>query len=503
MVFGMVNTSCNRIINISGNLTLKHAVIRQAVQCVTGDADGVRIINTDILACEQAVALTSGSRREFDTDALQPSDFVMRNSRAMYSNDGVVLTGVNSYKYFYISSSSFSHNQYGIRNWNWANALGEIETHLYVADCHIEANRHTAILDNTRSYVTVERTSLIGPSLWGYSSARRTPVKLSFRNSYFTGFWRLAVYSSCYDCISNWSFYNNQFVNVDENIKLRHDGSGRGHLNVEIVNNTFYGSPRYRPDDLYTMFIAVTTRDKVLVQNNTFDSIPGGITINPHPYGDNTIAPALLTENRFINIGPSEVAIRTRATVNITGNTFQNCTVPSLIELESGSDHVISENKFINNTMSSKCLLSVRENPYEPYSSIQANRNYWDSQDVSRIKGAICDFFLDSSRARVEMIEFYTSPDMSTTVNHHDDFRYEFRSDLNATVIGGVITSSSTISLDTGFGDKLIVNRSIIVEPGANVDLHSVVMEFAANRGMVVFGKTMYMYFVVALQHFY
>ena len=487
-------------------MTLTHAVIRQAENGVRGSADGVRIINTDILACEQAVALTSGSSREIDTDALQPDDFFLRESRLIYSTDGVIITGVNNDKYFYISSSSLSHNSNGINIKNWASSSGEIETHLYVADCHIEANSANGIWDQTRSYVTVERSSLIGPSQSGYYSSRHysadgIPVQLTIRDSYFTGFTSRTVYSWCTHCNTvNWTFHNNRFVeHFHEDLYLHHAGAGSGEfLNLEVVNNTFQGAAY---SHAFAVTITTAAQDRFLVENNTFDSTQGGLVVGGDVY---SFISASLTNNRFINIGPHVAAIKIRrATVNITGNTFQNCTAPSLIELESGSDHVISENKFINNTMSSKCLLSVRENPYEPYSSIQANRNYWDSQDVSRIKGAICDFFLDSSRARVEMIEFYTSPDMSTTVSHHDDFRYEFRSDLNATVIGGVITSSSTISLDTGFGDKLIVNRSIIVEPGANVDLHSVVMEFAANRGMVVFGKTMYMYFVVALQHFY
>ena len=146
-------------------MTLTHAVIRQAVQGVQGSADGVRIINTDILACEQAVALTSGSSREIDTDALQPDDFILRDSRLMHNTEGMVLIGVNETKYFYISSSSISHNQQsGIHIWNWERATGAIETHVYVTDSVIQANARDGISVRARSFLTIERSSLIGPS---------------------------------------------------------------------------------------------------------------------------------------------------------------------------------------------------------------------------------------------------------------------------------------------------------------------------------------------------
>ena len=473
-------------------MTLTHAVIRQAEQGVRGSADGVRIINTDILACDQAVALTRGSSRAVNLNVLQPDDFILRESRLMYSTDGLIITGVNNEKYFYISSSSLSHNSNGINIKNWASSSGEIETHLYVTDCHIEANSGYGIWDQTRSYVTVERSSLIGPSQRGYMSYRHygrdnIPVTLTFRDSYFAGFSSSAVYTWCYSCNSvNWSFYNNRFENQPrEGLFIHHIRQNRERLNLDVVNNTFHGLT----GNYFAVTVTTSAINRWVMENNTFDATQGGISVS----GDsNNNIEVSLTGNTFTNLGPNKYPIAMeRATAYITGNLFQQCTAHSLIYLETSIDHVISENQFINNTIPN-CFIEVHpDNPYDRYNSIQANRNYWDTQDVHRIKDVICDFFLDSNRARVEMTEFYTSADMSTTVSNPnaDDFRYDVMSDLNTVVIGGVITSSGDTSLVTSLGYTLVVNRSIIIESGVTVDLHSVTVEFAENRGVVVFGE--------------
>ena len=457
----------------------------------------MRIVNSEIMFCEHGVVLSSGTDREIAADNLQPADYVLRSSHLLYNTDGLILIGLNDNKHFYVTSSNISFNSNGLKFENWADTEGYIETHLYLSDSHVERNR-IGILDDTfavRSDVTIERSTFIGQTVNAYELHRYSFIddnyaQLAVRDSHFIENSRETFDLRCNNCFtSSWSFYNNRFVsNGREAISATHnsqENDDQQYLNLTIVNNTFQDS-----SSRYYSAMSINTAsmdDRVTCQNNTFDTLEGAIEFRGHESTNFSVV-----GNTFRNMGQRRVVIEIeRAAAYIGGNTFQQCTAPTLIYLHDRNDHVITENKFINNTMSS-CLIEVHpDNPYDRFNSIQANRNYWDTQDVHRIKDIICDFFLNSNRARVEMTEFYTSPDMSTTVNHPDadNIRSEFRPDLNAVVIGGVITSSGNTSLAAGYGYKLLVNRSIIVEPGASVDLYSVTVEFAENRGVIVYGN--------------
>ena len=476
-----------------GNVTLTHAVIRQAEQGVRGSADGVRIINTDILSCEQAVYL-SGTSRQIDIDMLHLDDFVLHDSRVVYNEHGVfIVRAANENRHIYIASSIISHNEIGIfmeRNRAQGRESEIFKTHVYVTDCHIEANSQHGISNEAQSSLIVERSSLIGPSEHAYySNHNHNPLQVTFRDTYFTGFSYAAVHVSCVDCDTvSWSFYNNYFENIErQGLYISHAEPNTAYLNLDVVNNTFNGLT----GSTYAIHITIGVTDRFVVENNTFHSSQGGIYVEG--YYVNDASAVSLAGNRFINVGPNGHSIKTHAvTVYITGNLFENCTAPSLIHLQSRSDHVISENWFINNKVSI-CFIEVNpDNLFDRLSSIQANRNYWDTQDVHRIKDVICDFFLDSNRARVEMTEFYTSADMSTVVTRPDDFLYQVHPDQNTVVIGGVISPLTDTSIVTDHGYDILVNRSIIVEDGVTLNIHSLTMLFSEYRGVVVFGELMY-----------
>ena len=111
----------------AGNLTLSHALIRQAEQGVRAHADGLRIIDSDIMSCREGVALLSGSSREVDVSSLQPDKFLMRGSRVMYCDEGLLLSAVTGNESIYVTSSVFNHNNYGIRIQNqMSSELAEI-----------------------------------------------------------------------------------------------------------------------------------------------------------------------------------------------------------------------------------------------------------------------------------------------------------------------------------------------------------------------------------------
>ena len=89
----------------AGHLKLSHALIRQAEQGVSGNADGLRIIDSDIMSCRQGVALSSGSSRYVNVTSLQPDKFLMRGSRVMYGDEGLLLSAVTGNESIYVTSS--------------------------------------------------------------------------------------------------------------------------------------------------------------------------------------------------------------------------------------------------------------------------------------------------------------------------------------------------------------------------------------------------------------
>jgi hypothetical protein len=67
------------------------------------------------------------------------------------------------------------------------------------------------------------------------------------------------------------------------------------------------------------------------------------------------------------------------------------------------------------------------------------------------------------------------------------DLNYKYDSELAVGVIGGVIHSGFNMSILAP--KNVIVNRTIIVDETANVQLSSFTFNFTRNRGVVLLGK--------------
>ena len=240
-------------------------------------------------------------------------------------------------------------------------------------------------------------------------------------------------------------------------------------------------------DSSYTIDIDYWSR-QIVIENNTFRSTQGGVAIRAWWRSGKPLPIRLtLTGNTFINVGPSLPAIFVGVTraASITRNTFLECTSASLIRLS--GDYMVTENRFINNT-APDCYIDLFDGTND---GTEANRNYWDTQDIHSIKAVICDCFMNTFRPCANITDYYTSADMTTLVSRPDadDFRFKVRADLNAVVVGGVVTSSSDTSVLTNSNMTVFVNRSIIVQPGVGLNLTAARFEFAENRGVDVRGK--------------
>jgi hypothetical protein len=306
-------------------------------------------------------------------------------------------------------------------------------------------------------------------------------------NSY-NGFYS-KLYGYCLRCFNHTTMISgNTFTkNEKHQVYVRHKSyydDDNTHVNIAIMNNTFL-------EHTYTYGYSVAIHSlrvnrKLAIEENTFNNSHGGIEI----YGkDKKDAMAVVRNNVFQNVygATKNVILVTKTRLNFTENVITNCTVPVLIDLADGINHEITFNKFTNNGLT-VCLVNTGED-YRHKHFILANYNHWGSSDIELIKSLICDVFLDSSKARVLMDYFFPDVDMSSAqaISSAFDLNYKYDSELAVGVIGGVIHSGFNMSILAP--KNVIVNRTIIVDETANVQLSSFTFNFTRNRGVVLLGK--------------
>lgn len=497
-LFTVVATNDLNSRSFSGDISLSYALVRQAETCIQGNANDVTVTDSDIFACETGIALDAGSSRGgTDITALQPDDYFLRDSRVMYHTNAMMAFGNSVNHYFNVMTSQFSDNSNdGIQLAKWDDSatieISDIATHLMMSDCRVERNGRSGIRDELpHSVVTIDGTVFSDIDDDAYYNNEfyedAYVIRFAVTNSVFTrcrGGIYMDGFSRDRDSAQNtFLLRNNIFEHFISDASVSLDSWHA--LNATIEGNTF----REMTSCCSSMYIYLESGGDITFADNTFaNNSQDAFRI----YGSQeAIGTVNITGNTFTQVGRSRNIIEiSHVTANIERNIFENTPEfgDAVIFIESEYDHVIRENQFTNN-VHTPCLIEISDNLlYDRNKSIVANYNYWGTDNIRDIQDVICDFFLESRKAQVEISVYYTSVDMATTVTViSNDFRYEVKPDIGAVVIGGVMTSSVDMQELAG-NYSLLVNRSLVIESGVDVQWHSVAAEVTSRRGIHVHG---------------
>ncbi|VDI79234.1 Hypothetical predicted protein [Mytilus galloprovincialis] len=476
-----------------GNISLWYTVVRQATIGIQGDSIGIHLGHCNIYSCDTGIQLSGGTTSKHK---ISDSTFTILHTRSFRNEYGIRLHGTAQLPYIYIDQSQFSFNsKHGlvIENWNDESSSDTV-LHLYnsklndnyksglLSSCSYQ--KHILVIENS----SFSRNGETGLYLYQYYYEPTTVFDISYSNFEENAYNGVEYKYICYYCHGNLSnslrhnhMIHNKRFQIVFSFTNRDDKPVM--MNVLLTNNTI------RKHSYYERYAVSIGANRVIgvfeIVNNTFDDLRGGFGINS---GQDSSVQVNMINNIFENIYGEQMAVLyiSSTRLHFVENIISNCSVNNLVDLVDGLSHQIKNNSFNNNAVT-YCIVRVGEE-YNKIKSINADFNYWGTDNISLVKACICDVFLDSLKARVRTDYVFLDPSM-TSAQHIptvDDFHITFDTDFNAYVIGGVI--KSLINLPTFESDTVIVNRTVIIDYSAEVHLFGITYNFTAKRGIIVLG---------------
>ncbi|XP_052768623.1 uncharacterized protein LOC128208939 [Mya arenaria] len=471
-----------------GKITLRYSLVRQAKHGISGNGSSVRLMNTEVHSCIAGIRLAGGAGKS----PAQPILFGM----SIHTNEyGIQLHGTVEAPTVYIENSKVDRNtRSGITVSKWAAVDPSVISTNFIMSNSSANNNSDYGLHETLSLpinISVHESSFIGNDDGGiyfyhyypYTYTDAYKVVLNVTSSVFTdsGY---GIYFYCYRCyLYKYALKNNTFSRLQQSVYMYavylFDGQHRE--TAAIDNNVFTLNKK----DLYID----NWKGNVSVTSNSFEESSETVRIQDSS-GLDTSAVAVVVGNTFKQLTWSWSSFGIYIQ-NVRGkllnNTFFNCSSSTLVNLANRYDHEVRFNRFIN-TSSASCYLHIDEK-YNHSNMLTADQNYWDTADNTRVKSKVCDFFLNSEKSVISINSIYNDADLTTLVQtpNLDSFTYTWDSGMNAFVAGGVISSVASIPTLTDI--DVVVNRSVIVLPGAQITMTGVAVNFTDDRGVIVRGN--------------
>ena len=470
---------------VSGKVSLQHTVIRQADVGLQGSGIELTVSNTIIHSCDVGLAISEGT-------SSSDNSLIVAESQVIHNKKGLILHGTKSAPYISIISSEFSHNDYnGITHENWDRNVGkeDIDTVLQVTDSKFYKNKQSGFVTSETLDMDIwlnncifEENTNYGVYFNRYYYSQTRANTLNITSSKFLRNNRDGFYGYTTRAYStNILLFQNYFtLNKHRAIYTNFDMQTNHELFIDISENTIDNQTTYYPVNIYHR------RSKsfnINVYKNNFTNCFGALEISL----DNSERRIAVSYNNFQNISYHESVIKVyNALIDFTNNTIDNASTESLIELKSGYNHVISNNTFTSNEAVT-CFVMV-DTAFDIKQHIFATENYWGIASSTGIKEKICDFFVNANVARVRINSYYVDSSMTTKqdIAAEDAF-------INPPVVvnGSYVYEGILNDKVEGLGANtvILVNRSIIIEDAAQLELHGSQVYFAENRGIIVKGK--------------
>ncbi|WAR18704.1 TEuncharacterized [Mya arenaria] len=470
-----------------GNITLRYSLVRQAVHGISGNGSHIRLMNTEVHSCTAGIRLAGGVGESH----AQPILFDI----SVHTNEyGIQLHGNVEAPTVYIENSNVDRNsRSGITVSNWASVdPSMISTNFIMSNSSANNNSDYGLQETLKLpiNISVHESSFIGNDDGGiyfyhyypYTYTDAYKVVLNVTSSVFTdsGF---GIYSYCYRCyLYKYALKNNSFSRLQQSVYMYAvDLDGQHRETATIANNVFTLNTKDLHIDNWKGNVSVT--------RNSFEGSYETVRIQDSS-GLDTSAVAVVSGNTFKQLTWSRSTFGIYIQ-NVRGkllnNTFLNCSSSTLVNLANRYDHEVRFNRFIN-TSSVSCFLHTDEK-YNHSKMLIADQNYWDTADITRVKSKVCDFFLNSEKSIISINSIYNGADLTTLVHtpNLDSFIYTWDLGMNAFVVGGVISTVASIPTLTDI--DVVVNRSVIVLPGAQITMTGVAVNFTDDRGVIVRGN--------------
>ena len=415
----------------------------------------------------------------------------------MHNENGLILHGTKPAPYISIISSEFSHNDYnGITHMNWDRNVGiediDTDTVLKVTDSKFYKNKQSGFVANEAIDMDIwlnncifEENSLFGVCFYRwyyYYQTRANTLNVTaskFLRNAREGFYGYATraYST------NIRLFQNYFTLNKRRAIYNHFDMEKNHeLFLEISENTI---DNQTSRSYYPVYISQESNTlNIKVHKNNFTNSFGAIKISL----DKAERRIPVSCNTFQNISYHKSLIKvSNAVIDFSHNSIDNASTESLIELTSGYNHSISNNTFTSNE-EVPCFILVATT-FDTKQLISAPENYWGTASLSGIKEKICDFFINANVAHVRINSYFIDPAKTTKQDIADEDAF-----INPPIVvnGSCVYEGILSDKVEGLGANtiILVNRSIIVEEMAQLELHGSKVYFAENRGIVVKGKT-------------
>lgn len=460
--------------------------MRQASFGISGGGKGISIKQAVIHSCDVGIQLSEGVE--------DPSiSTLVQDTQISYNREGILLHGSKAAPYITIHRGNMSSNDYdGLSIVNWDNIVANAETItvLIVTESSFERNQQ-----------------------YGFRTDVDLPINVSINNCTFIAQTQYSIYFYRYYSHNKWqtifnisytrfldnaregiylystsvgplrlSIYNNNFQkNVQRAMYLNIYTADENDTVVEIHNNTFSKhSYSYYPVEIQQRY----RRFVLDIHNNIFIENQGAVDVRASD--EMTVA---ITNNVFQTIsGPLKSVIRVSgALLEFTNNLMENSTTETVLEIDGGYDHTIENNSFIS-TEAASCFVNVKS-PFHIDKVISMSDNYWGTDNVSKIKEKICDFFINVNVARIKMTSIYLNSAMSRRhgILYEDTFVDPPTFFNGSYILAGLLNYTLIPTVEKTA--VVLVNRSILIDEAGYLELAGVNIIFAENRGIIVKGK--------------
>ncbi|KAH3832133.1 hypothetical protein DPMN_105410 [Dreissena polymorpha] len=440
-----------------GNVTLRHTTVRQAVVGIQGNGSNIHISNSDIYSCVQGLLLSGGISANQLESGWGP---ILFKTKVTNNEQGTRMHGVLGQEIMLFEATDFDLNNYGIEVENWANIQTQIISTILLSE--------NVSMSNNRNY--------------GLYIKIGSPTVVDVRGSMFVGNRNGGVY--WYQYYTNnprqaFTITDTLFEDTNFGISYTCNYCRTSNMTVTIASNTFNDNKR----DIYITF---HSSEQSFIVQNVFSKSQEVLAIQSDTSMETNIS-VIISENSFVNLlrGYTAVSVSFVKTI-ISKNSFNNCSSTTLISVKNGFDHLIANNTFVNST-DSICYVQTKQ-PYTKGKTISASLNYWDTNDIFAVKSKVCDFFVDSSTAIIDVKGFYEDFSMKK-LNYSkaiDMFRSAINETTNITYIGGIVDDD--IDISTLGVSRFMLNRSLLIQEGVTVRIQGVTLNITDVKGIVVLG---------------
>lgn len=276
-----------------------------------------------------------------------------------------------------------------------------------------------------------------------------------------------------------------------------------GHISIDVCQNYSLELNNSKLSETSTLLNGNCR--SLTIFNNEFSKFNGNsLTVSTYPTGFQRIC-----NNTFVdNKGFSCISLTTAYRENlppgqflITGNTFKNNSVDSVVYIREGvpSDIQLNGNAFEN--PSSRYDL-YQATPWKAGYLVDASRNWWGISDSDVALSRIYDFYTDFLSAMVEMSSIYKEPEMVSVIDTSSSRDLQF----DEPIVGGRLRQNTSIDLHTvGKTYTIDIIGPIYVPPNMELKLiGSKILNFASNAGILVEGKIrliVFLYYVLSSSH--